>query len=165
MGTRKPEDILSDIDASEAEEAADRALAMTPEERSAKLAEAGITPEDVAAGGDAWQERMQRAAVDEARRQAEVAARDQATAPRRPMTWSIPIAAALAVAAIVVVAFALRSGSEGPVATPSPTGAGPSPTMGAGTVEAGVVDAGRLETTAPESPDASVPLPLKPRLK
>ena len=37
MGTRKPEDILSDIDASEAEEAADRALAMTPEERSAKL--------------------------------------------------------------------------------------------------------------------------------
>jgi hypothetical protein len=165
MGTRKPKDILSDIEASDAEEAADRALAMTPEQRAAKLAEAGITAEDVATTGDAWHERMQRAAVDEARRKAEVAARDQATAPRRPSAWYIPLAAALAAAAIVVVAFALRSGGEGAVATPSATGGGPSATMGAGVVEAGVVDAGRPEATAPEAPDASVPVQDKPPLK
>ncbi len=161
MGKRKPEDILGDIEASDAEEAADRALAMPADKRAAELAAAGVTPADTAAAGDAWHERMQRAAIDEARRRAEVEARQAVTRPTRRPAWGVLVAAALAVAAVIALFFATRRGSEEPVAQPPATATVPSRPAAAGPVDADVE-----ETRAPATRgDAGPSSTEKPRLK
>jgi hypothetical protein len=164
MGKRSPDDILGDIEASGAEEAADRALAMTADARAAELEAAGVTPAETAAAGDAWHERMQRTASDEARRRAEVEAREAAVGPRRRPAWPVLLAAALAFAAVVALYLASRGGLEAPVAQPTAT---PTSTSRPGTpskADAGS-DASGAADAADAAPDLAPPWNPKPRLK
>jgi hypothetical protein len=158
MGKRRPEDILGDIEASEGEEAADKALAMPAEKRAAELEGAGVTAADVAAAGDAWHERMQRAASDEARRRAETEAREAVVRPPRRAPWGVLVAAAVAFAAIVAVA--LRRQDDQQASVPQPSATATSLPGAAAAVEAGVDETGvpQLQRDAPS-------LPEKPPLK
>jgi hypothetical protein len=60
MSERSPEDILSDIEESEHERAADEALAMSPEQRRAALEAAGFDMREVHAKADALHARARR---------------------------------------------------------------------------------------------------------
>jgi hypothetical protein len=159
MGKRRPEDILGDIEASGAEEAADRALAMPAEKRAAELEAAGVTQAEAVAAGDAWHERMQRVANDEARRRAEVVAREAVVRPTRRPPWGVLVAAAVAV--VVALFFMRQGGPETPVAVPTATGT-PTNQPGSGVAfEAGVIHAAMTDAAA----NSSRPLPERPRLK
>ena len=62
---RGPEEILRDIEESDVEDAADRALAMTREERRKELEVAGVDLSKLHAKADAWHARMQRVARED----------------------------------------------------------------------------------------------------
>jgi hypothetical protein len=62
---RSPEDILRDIEESAVEDAADRALSTTREERRKELEVGGVDLNKLHAKADAWHARMQRVARED----------------------------------------------------------------------------------------------------
>jgi len=156
MPKRGPDDILRDIEGSEAEEAADRALAMSRDERQTALRDAGFDLDALHAKADEWHARMQRAPIDEARRrlEADAARKSLRPAPSPRRRFAVLVAAAL-VAIAVVIALALvilprPVSKETPVAQPSAT-APPSATVGVGQPSA------TAPSSIPSSPSPSVP--------
>lgn len=154
MPKRGPDDILRDIEDSEAEEAADRALAMSPDERQKALRDAGFDLDALHARADEWHARMQRAPIDEARRrlEADAARKSLRPAPSPRRRFAVLVAAALVAIAVVIALVILPRpvSKEMPVARPSAT-APPSATMGVGQPSA------TAPSSIPSSPSPSVP--------
>jgi hypothetical protein len=108
MPKRNPEDILRDIEASDVDDAIDRALSLSPEQRSKELQAAGFDIQELQAKADAWHSRLQRGA--------------QARRRRVVMLVAAAAAAAILVGVLLPPLF-LRRESE--VAAPPPKASAP----------------------------------------
>jgi ferric-dicitrate binding protein FerR (iron transport regulator) len=122
MPKRSPEDILNDIEASDLEEAADKAVAMTEEQRRQALDAASVDVKELHAKADAWRERMVRAEEeqDRPRREGGNGGKGDRATQRRPSRRGqvvlLVAAAAMAAAFLVLVMRPPRTD----VATPPP---------------------------------------------
>ena len=115
---RSAEDILAVIESSDIDDAAERALAMTPEERRKELEAAGYTEEELAAKAAFWHERMGQPV------QLVAEARDAShPATSRRTATVVLLVAAVAVGAILLalLLFPRLMTPEAPVAVPSST--------------------------------------------
>jgi hypothetical protein len=124
MPKRSPEDILRDIEESDAEEAADRAASMTPAERRKQLEAAGVGVDALHAKADEWHDRMQRAGREQSAEQ--VAGEDRRGRQRSRRGRVVFLVAAAAIAAVFLGVLLIHR-PEGRYATPAP----PSPNTGA----------------------------------
>lgn len=157
MPKRTPEDILRDIEQSDGEEAADKALDMRADERRKVLRDAGVDVHALHVKADQWVERMQQGAKVDARRRAEAEAREHALRPPTNRSRIVLLVAALAIAAIVLalLLFPRLVTREPPSARPTPSAA-PTESIGAPAPSAPPPPSPTALT-----PDAS-PRPLKP---
>lgn len=145
MSKRKADEVLGDIEGSETEEAADKALSMTADERRKALEAADVRVDEVHAQADAWRERAQRGSVEEAREQPEAQARPKVRRPDegRRRTWFLGAAATIMAVGVALVLRPRGAGDDTPAATPPVRDARTS-APGTGVSEAGgrVGDAG-----------------------
>jgi hypothetical protein len=166
MSKRSPEDILKDIEESDLEEAADKALAMTEVERHAALKVAGVDLGELHAKADALHERMRRAATEQGIQELEAEARQRALASPPSRRGAVLRLGAVAAAAIVV-ALLVRARRQGE----PPTIAAPSAMLPPSAIPAAPTPAPSLAPTPAPSlaptptPDAAPPPSDKPHLK
>ena len=152
MSKRSAEDILKDLEDSDVEDAAERVLAMSPEERRRELLAAGFTEQDLRAGAAQWHERLRGAAPEPPGDRLAAQAREQVPEVTSKGGGLLLLVAAMAVAALViaVLVFPRRASREAPMAMPSASA--PAPTAPGA-------------SAAPEPvpvPEAGPPPPLKP---
>jgi len=134
---RSPEEILRDIEEAEIDDAAEQALAMTPEERRKEFEAAGFDLRDIHAKADAWHARMRRVAGEDAGGRLGEDGGRKSLHPRVTRERVVLVVAAVAVAAIFVafLLFPWLARNEPQAAAPRE-----SPSRSAGAIDASALE-------------------------